>query len=298
VPIEITDAMFTSSSIAEPDAGETAWVSAAAYVLEDRRYRATTHKIYECVQAHTGRTALPEDDSAYWLEYRPTNKWAAVDNQISTQSVRAASLTMTFEPGFFNALALYGMEGDSVDVTVKEAAGGALMRPTDTVSLVEDSPDWYEWLFSPVRQKTKVLLTEYPPSPTAEITIAITGATAKCGMVVIGDYRPLSSFDGFGTRTGAKAEPVDFSWIKTLEDGTTKIMRRNSATDMRAEIILKKEDADPALLSLQYVLAVPAAFVATEEEGNAGLNVFGLGTGSVTYDKAHATIGLYVKGLI
>lgn len=299
IPIEITDAMFTSSTIAEPDATETAWVSAAAYVVGDLRIRTTTHRVYECVQAHTGRAQLPEVDSAYWLDIGPTLKWAALDTEESTPSTDTVALTMVLLPGFFNAVSLYGLVGDSIQLVTREAPAGAIVDDSGVVSLVEDSIDWYEWLFSPIRQKDKFVRTGIPPSPTAEITITITGATASCGLLAIGDLRPLAATAGGGTRRGAKAEPVTYSYIKRYPDGTTKIERGNAATDMRAEVFLALADADSALLAVQEVLDMPVAFIATTAAGFAGLNVFGLGSGSLSYDGAgHAILSMYVKGAV
>ena len=72
-PITITAGMIQAgTSIDEPAAGETAWTSVGTYTVGDLRIRSTTHKVYECVQASTGRTALPENDPAYWLEKGPS----------------------------------------------------------------------------------------------------------------------------------------------------------------------------------------------------------------------------------
>jgi len=50
--------------------------------------------------------------------------------------------------------------------------------------------------------------------------------------------------------------------------------------------------------TLQAVLDVPAAFVATQSNGFDGLNVFGLGSGSVSYEANRAIINVTVKGMI
>ena len=84
IPITITDAMFTACSVAEPAAGETAWVSAGTYAVGDKRIRTGVHKIFRCILAHTGRTALPEDDPSYWEDVDPTVKLAPFDTYVST----------------------------------------------------------------------------------------------------------------------------------------------------------------------------------------------------------------------
>ncbi len=299
-PLTITDAMILAgTTIAEPDASETAWVSAGAYSLGQERIRSTTHKVYECVQASTGRTALPEADSAYWLEKRPTKRWAPFDSYTSTAASGTTSMTYALQPGYFNALGMYGLVGTSAAITVKDAPGGATIY-SNTVSLLENPTGWWEFLFLPVRQISKLILTGIPIRPTAELTITLTGASVAVGMINVGDYKSLIG-DGEwgGTQYGASAEPVSYSYIKTNADGTTTIVRRNAATSMRASVVLPRAQADAALACVQQVLDVPVSWVATDANGFTGLNVFGLGSGSLSYDSYNiATLDLSVKGMI
>lgn len=299
-PLTITDAMILAgTTVAEPDASETAWVSAGAYSLGQERIRSTTHKVYECVQASTGRTALPEVDAAYWLEKRPTKRWAPFDSYTSTAATGTTSMTYVLQPGYFNALGMYGLVGTSATITVKNAPGGATIY-SNTVSLLENPTGWWEFLFLPVRQISKIILTNIPIRPTAELTITLTGATVEVGMINVGDYKSLiGDGDWGGTQYGASAEPVSYSYIKTNADGTTTIVRRNAATSMRASIILPRDQADYALACVQDVLDVPVSWVATDANGFTGLNVFGLGSGSLSYDSFNiATLDLSVKGMI
>ena len=299
-PLTITDAMILAgTTIAEPDASETAWVSAGTYTVGQERIRTTTHKVYECVQASSGRTALPEVDTAYWLEKRPTKRWAPFDSYTSTAASGTTSMTYVLQPGYFNALAMYGLIGTSAAITIKDEPAGATIY-SNTVSLLEDPDGWWEFLFLQTRQINKLILTGVPIRPAAELTITLAGAAVAVGMINVGDYKSLMG-DGEwgGTQYGAKAEPVSYSYIKTNADGTTTIVRRNAATSMRASVVLPREQADNALLFVQRVLDVPVSWVATDASGYAGLNVFGLGSGSLSYDGPnHATLDLTVKGMI
>lgn len=299
-PITITDAMILAgTSIAEPASGETAWVSGGSYAINDLRIRSTTHAVYECVQAHSGRTALPENDPSYWLKKSPTNRWAPFDSYTSTQAKAAASLTYVIQPGYFNAVGMYGLVGSSALVSVKDAPGGTVIF-SKTVSLLEDPAGWWEYLFLPPRNISKLIFTDIPIRPAAELTITITGAISAVGMINIGDYKSiLGESEWGGTLEGPKAEPISYSYIKTNADGTTTIVRRNAATSMRASVKLPRKNADYALACVQEVLDVPVSWVATEKPGFSGLNVFGLGSGSLSYDSNRiSTLDINVKGMI
>lgn len=301
VPLAITDVMLTSSTVAEPAAGESAWVSGGTYALGDQVIRTSTHRIYEALQAHTGRTALPEVDTDYWLDVGPTQRWAAFDNLISTPSETTGTLTYVLRPGFFNAISLYGLNGDTISITIKDAPGGTVFY-TYTGGLTETVPDWYEWLFSPIKPLSKLVLKDILPYPDPELTLTIaagSGITVGVGMVVIGDYRAIfGDGDWGGTEHGASAEPVTYSYIKTDAFGVTSIVRRHSATDLRVRVVMPREFADYALATVQEVLDVPACWIATDAAGYAGLNVFGLGSGALTYDSFNnAVFALSVKGM-
>lgn len=303
IPTPITDAILSSSTIAEPAVGETAWVSAGTYAVGDRRIRTTTHRVYECVQAHAGRAEPPEADAAYWLEFGPTIRWAMFDTQVSTQSAIAAPLTVVLRPGNFNALALYGLDGGAVSVTVKDAPGGTVVF-AKTVELIEPPLDWYDWVFGRIRPLSKTIIDGIAPHPDAEVTVDITaasGVTVKAGLLMLGDFTPLVGDEAaFGGVTyGATAELVDFSYIRTDDYGNTSITKRRNASDMRCKLVLPKAGVDFAISVMQQALATPCAWVASDTPGNAGLNCFGLGSGSVSYEGPyHAEISIYVKGLV
>lgn len=304
VPKQITAAMIAAgTTIAEPAAGETLWVSGGTYALGDKRIRVETHRIYECVQASTGRTTVPELDGTYWKDIGPTMRWAPFDNYINTPAKATTSLTYVLKPGFCNCLALYGIDGATVTVTVKAGTGGATLASfTRPVSESNGTP--YGYFFLPWIKRDRMVFSKLPIHPDAEITVTISAATdvpVAIGVIVVGDYRTLvgdpASFGG--TERGASAEPVTYSYIKTEEDGTVKIVKRHAATGLRATICLPRENADAALKTIQSVLDIPCGWVGTETKGYDGLNAFGLGSASVRYENdTIARIDLTVKGMI
>lgn len=303
VPLTITEALLADCNIAEPAVGEIEWLSGAAYALGERRIRKTTHRLYECVKpVPQGRAVLPEADADYWLDAGPTARWAAFDTEVSTQGRIVAPLTYVLRPGFFNAIACYGLDGATLTISLKDKPGGAVVF-AKTLTLQEDPLDWYDWAFGAIKPLTRCLIRDLVPYPEAELTLTLSapaGTVVGAGMVVLGDLVPLVNADTWGgTQPGATAEPVTYSYIKTDEYGNTQIRRRRSATDMRFKLILPREQADYVLSVVQRVLDVPAAWVATDAAGFAGLNVFGLGSGAMSYDNAQtATLTGYVKGIV
>lgn len=300
VPLTITDAMLTSSTVAEPYSGETAWVSAGTYIAGDIRIRTTTHRKYLALIDHTGITILPEDDPTRWKDVGATNRWAMFDARRTTQTTATTAITVVVRPGFFNALDFLLLDGAALELTVKDAPGGAVVF-NETRSLDGPYLDEYDWCWGPFRSQTKQLFSGLLPYPDAEVTITVSagaGTPVGIGMCALGDLRSLILGGWGGTQYGASADPISNSYIKTDDFGDTTIVKRASATNLNLSIILPKSDADYALACLQEVLDMPCAVIATEAEGYAGLNVIGLISGPVSYDgPSHATIKATVKGL-
>lgn len=301
MPIPIVDSMLLAgTSITEPAPTETAWVSGGSYTLGMRRIRSATHRVYECVQAHSGRTTAPESDPTYWLDVGPTQRWAPFDTYVSTAAAAADSIVYELQPGYFNACAIYGLVGSSLAVSVLDGPGGETIYSTER-ALYADPEGWYEYLFLPALPREKVVLTGFPIRPGAVLRIIVSGAQVAVGLIAVGDFRSIFGEVGepAGVMWGASVEPVTYSYIKTNDDGTTKIVRRPSATGLRCNVHLPLAAANYALSSVRSVLDVPVAWIGPDVSGVEGLNVFGLGSGSLTYDgPRHATLSLSVKGLI
>ena len=302
IPLTITDGMLSSCSVAEPAADETVWVSGGSYAIGDRRIRIGTHRIYECVLAVSGSSTLPEDDATHWLDAGPTARWAAMDQYVNTQTASTGSVSFVLRPGFFDAVALYGLTGVNLSVTVQDAPGGTTVY-SKSILLQEDPLDYWDWAFGPVRSLTKWFAKGLTPYADPVLTITVTapaGEAVGIGMIVVGSLTPMVDGSTWGgTQQGASASPQTYSYIKVDEFGNVSIKRRKAATDMQFKVAMPRERADYALALVQRVLDIPAAWIATEDAGFQGLNVFGLGSGSMSYDTfGTAIFSGSVKGMI
>ena len=116
-PVTVTDAVLISSTAPETD--YAAWAAGTAYSVGNRVIRTSTHRIYERMVAGTTATA-PELDSVNWIDIAPTNRWAMFDGEVSTQTALASPLTVVIKPGLVNGLALFGLAGTTLVVTVRD----------------------------------------------------------------------------------------------------------------------------------------------------------------------------------
>lgn len=130
-PITITDALLTSSTIAEPDTGEAVYSAGTTYGLGAVVISTTTHLKYTSLQAgnlgHPLSAAIAQGvvptAADWWVMSGPTNKWAMFDLMRSTASIAPLALTAVVTPGVrVDALGLHGLAADAVLVTVNPAA--------------------------------------------------------------------------------------------------------------------------------------------------------------------------------
>ena len=303
VPLPITSAMISSSTIAEPASGEAVYVSGTTYAIGALVISTTTHRVYQSLQnSNVGHDPTVLANSAWWQDIGPTQKWAPFDNYTSTAATGVTTLSYVLLPGFVNAIALYGIVGASVSIVVKDTAGGTIIY-SNTVDVYEGAAGWYEYFFTTPKQKTKIVLTDLPLRPDPEITITVSassGVTVSLGMLVIGDMRNLlDSAEWGGTTYGATSEPTTYSYIKADDFGNVTIKRRYSATNINIKVAMPQQQADYALQTLQGMLDTPAAWVATDRTGYQGLNVFGLASGSLSYDgPTNVSLNIKVAGMI
>lgn len=298
-PIAITDAMLTSSTLAEDTT--SAWTS-ATYAVGDYRHVVATHRVYKCAVAGS-RTISPELDPTNWVDTRPTNKWAPFDIYTSTAATTVTSMTYVLTPGYFNAIALYGLTGIQYTLTVKDVSGGSTIYSSSGY-LYEDPIGWYEYLFGGVTVVDQLVFADIPIRPAAELTLTITAASGQpvgLGLVAMGDFQSLfGAGDWGGAQYGATAEPVTYSYIKTADDGTTTIVRRHAATNLRITVTMPRDQADGVMQTLQSVLDVPVAIIVSSVSGFRKLSTFGLiSSAPVSYDSfGHANLNLTAKGLV
>lgn len=298
IPTPLTPAMLTSCTIAEPAPGEALWVSGATYTLGQQVIRASTHRVYEAFTGMTGRAVAPELDGAYWLDVKPTKRFAALDLTIDTASTAPTTLTYVLQPGFFDAVYMDGLKGALLTITVKDAPGGIVTAYRAT-SLVADVPDFYDDIFGPYKLKLQALFTGLEPSDAAEITITVMGETCAIGMLVIGMHRDfLYGAEWGGVEYGATAEPRNLSIIETDKEGNVKITEGRITTDVRIQVVADQRIAEYYTQSIRDALNTPAVWVVSSLPGYGYLTVFGLGTGTTEASgPTHFKSSIFVRGI-
>ena len=283
-PVEVTLTMIasgTSVPAVDASAGELAWASETPYTTGQQvNY---TGSIWEAVAGSTG--TAPGTDSTKWLRKGPSNQMAPFDDQFDTKARATSSMTYVLTPGFFTGLALWGIEGDHLNVKIYDEPGGEIIEEYDA-DLYEQALGLYELLFMPLRQRTRHYMQNLPLYPEAEVQITISssgGGPVAVGLISIGHWDTLIGTSSFGgVEYGANAEVKSYSYRKVNDDGTVTRKRRGSATNVTCSVLIDAEQASRAMDLLHQVQGKPVAFIASGLPRYDYLNGFGDLSGDMT----------------
>ena len=220
-PQPVTEANLTSSNVPETD--YPLW-TAGTYTLGTRRIYA--HQIYEVIVSSTttqpdvGAVASPPQ----WLDLGATNRYKMFDSVISTQTSQTGTIVVTILPAqITNAVAFFGLAGNTINVTVTDPIEGVVYNQTKTLQDNTFIADWYSYFFEGFYQKEDAVFIDLPSYNNASITVTIdAGAgTAKCGEMVMGRQQTLG-VTNFGTSVSIQ----DYSVKTTDQFGNVVIVQR------------------------------------------------------------------------
>jgi len=297
-PVTITSPMFTSS-IAEPDTGETVW-TAGTYTIGTRKINTTTHRIYEVVATSTSDDPLVGivANPPTWIDVGPTNKWAMLDGVVGNQSTAADEITVSFETGtLVNGLAVFGMSGvsDAV-VTVTDPVAGEVYNRE--VELVDNSmiDGWYSYLFEDIVRKDQFVLTDLPAYRNATIEVVFSGTDEiGVGEVVLGKQISLGV-----AVYGTGMQLLDFSVANTDEFGNfTNVTRRRFSKLVDFDVRIEKPRINFVFQQLSELRATPAVWIGEGTEDDATLVYGYYRNNQINIDTpSYCSATIQVQGLI
>lgn len=259
-PLTITPTNLTFSNVPEDEA--PAYDPVAIYgqgqqVIFD-------HRVYESAIDGNQGAAPIEGGTTPWLDIGPTNRFAAFDSLIATQTVQQDLIEVEITPNdVINGVALFNVVAQTVQVIVTDQDDGEVYNVTKDMQDTTLIVDWFEYFFEPVELNDRVLFDDLPNyfQPTIRILIANPGAEAKAGVITVGKQRSLG-ITQFGTSFGI----VDLSRVtRDPEFGTVNIVRREYLDDISYPVRVDTATANRAKRVLTNLRAIPTVFIGSRE---------------------------------
>jgi hypothetical protein len=272
----------------------------------------STHRVYEATGKAGNQNkdpSLPANQydaagvATYWIDAGPTNLYAMFYNNantktisVSAQTTNPGSISITLQPGYFNAITLLKLDGDELTIVVKDAPGGNVIYEYDGDLEGSAPADYYEYFFDRFSPQTRFNAYDIPPYNNAEITLTITKVTgdAKIGLFAIGDLRPLGA-----PLRGASVEPQSLGRRSSDAFGNATLIKRGSVTDLNISAKMSIEDANTVLDTVKELLDTPVVVVGSRALMYEALTTFGTISGKQVYDDfGEPVLNLTVLGLI
>lgn len=298
--IPVTTASFLAGSVAEPSASETAWVSGGTYAVGDERIRPDLHRVFKCAAIRSpGSTppssTPPEDDPTGWTDMRPTERWlpfgpfVRTDGKLVYQSLGLESTTADIEyrlqMRYATAIALFGLAGQQWQVDVFDTVGAAIPVKQYSGSLTAPATGYWDYGIGQRHTTDRVLITDLPMHPAAEIHIRITGNTGqlrRVSQIEVGQMRFVPGAHWGGTQYGLERDPKIFTAEKSEPDGSTSVLIYGSSYDMAGTVTMDAKAEDRALSQLRRLLGKGVAYTPALSPGYEQSLVFGTLTSAPT----------------
>lgn len=295
-PIAVTDAVLTASNVPETD--YPAWNAATAYVLGDRVIRTSTHRVYERLAPGTTATA-PETDLANWLDISATNRWKMFDTLVSSQTVHNASIVLTLTPGaIHNAIALVGLNADSVRIRQINGTDGVTYDKTTALQAPPSRPDWWTYFFEPIYRKQTALALDLPTyiaNTTVEVTINHTSNTPAVGALLLGVALPVGDLPPL---SGAQVGITDYSRKERNAFGEMQLVERAWNKRSQVRVLIPNNQLDATQDLLARIRATPTLWVASQQLESLAIYGFYRDFSAVIAYPDYSECQLEIEGLI
>lgn len=268
-PVMVTSAMLTSN-VPEPATGDTpdpaAWAVGTTYALGARVHVASTHMIYESVQAaNLGNDPTTDTTATWWVQVSATNRYRMFDQRNSSQTTRVGGIDVTVTPNdVASGLALLNLSNvTSAVVTMTDPTEGTVYDQTHALQDPPTVGDYYEYCFDPIVMADSLVLTDLPSYRFASIRVQfLAGASdvAGVGVMALGRVREI----GIGVQMGARVGIQDYSRKEANAYGDYTIVQRAFSKRASIEMWVPRAQVDSVQNALAALRATPAVWIAND----------------------------------
>lgn len=260
-PEEVTTDTLTSSNVLADDYPEWA---AGTYDAGDRVISGI--EAYESVidgntdTIETGLVANPPT----WLRLGFINRWRMFRDGRDSKTRREGGITVELEPGMVtNGIALLGMEGFEVDVTMNDPTDGLVYDRTFVIQDIGVTNLW-DYFFLPYGIRSDFVALDLPPYDAATITIDVrtVGVTddSAAGRVLLGVVRDIGTTDH-----ELQVRWINFSSINRNPFGDLQLTKRRRVKLVTYPITVERANSDFAINELDSVVNELSVFVGDED---------------------------------
>ena len=205
-----------------------------------------------------------EGTDAAWRLMGPTNRYAMLDQYVSTQTVApmdAETLTFTVRFNRCTAFALLNFKATSIRAVVKD--GDGLVMYDKTVNTLKDVEGYWEYYFRPLEMIVDQAVTDIPISPVATLEVTLTQKGGPALGHIVAGQAWFIGMTQYNTRLGIR----DYSRKDTDEFGNTRLVKRANAKRTSLPLFLRPSRLDTVREILARIHGLPALWLGDDHEG-------------------------------
>lgn len=262
-PEPVTEDRLTSSDVPLDD--YPVW-SAGSYTAGDRVL--VDIEAYEAiVDTSDEPVAGSQKTTPTWLRLGYANRWRMFRDGRDSKTTQDGGITAVVTPSqVVNGLALLGLEGLSVTVTMTDPVEGQVYQKTRSITDIGVG-NWYDWYFSPYGVKEDHVFTDLPPYPGADIEVAVETASptdaSAVGRFVMGVVRDLGI-----TLYGTSVRTQDFSVRERDGFGNLTIVNRRQIKLCDYRVAVETPRVDAVKTELDKIASQETVFIGSEKFGS------------------------------
>jgi hypothetical protein len=271
-PLTVTDSILNVSGSPPatnvPENDYLVWSSGTTYSEGDRVILTSTHKVYESLlSGNVGNDPTVISSPVYWIEVGPTNRWAAFDTSVSTQTVQANNITYSLIPGrAVNSIAALNItNGTEINITMYSPSAGSpgiVYQKNIDLTPYPLIADWYSWFFGVRKVPSQDIQLDLPSYTDGEITFELLGGSdLALGVLLLGQQLSF----GRGIKYNARVGIQDYSRKETNEFGDTILVQRAFAKRANFELFIDKAETDILQTVLSDIRATPVLWIGSNE---------------------------------
>ncbi len=266
IPIDITDAMLVSSSIAEPYASEPLYNPGTTYAEGAlvSVVAANSHLVFESLVG-SNLNHSPATSPAHWIQKSYTNRFRMFEWNQGDPSIAASPLTVVLRPGKrIDAIFLDGLKATTLEIVVTNGPGGDVVFTLDAHLQVRTVASFSEFYFTPFLYQQKLVTFDVPmvPDPVITITLSDPSGTVEVGRIACGlsiyhgniKWNPVSDlenyseivWDDFGKATLTPVPSIPMTEQKVIVDiGRVNVVRQfRDSANAKAVVWSGLDDVD------------------------------------------------------
>lgn len=258
-PLDIDETTLVDSDV--PDTDYTEW-TAGTYLLDaERQYELQAYKVIVASttdRPDVGAAATPPT----WLRLGYINRWRMFRDGSDSKTVQEDLIEVDLQfPSVINSVALFGLAGKDVTVTVNDSLLGEVYNETQDIFDI-GVPDWYEYFFAPYALRENLIFDDLPAYFGVDINIRIEakpGEDAACGRVICGKLNDLGI-----TEYGTSVSSVNYGQRERDGFGNLTLKPQRIVRLVNFNVVMQTQFVSDFARTLDSLANIPTAFIGND----------------------------------